>query len=135
MVSFILVMILVFTVTACAKSTNSGDLSDNGGSGEWPTTLMGNLPKPDCTVVMVTEYDAKSMSGELIVVNYGDMTKEFAQSYIAQLETLGYVNGVSVSDELKIIFSGTSESTAAVNFDYDPATKTGNISYKPVPKP
>lgn len=109
------------------------ETAKNGGTA-WPSDKMGSLPLPECQVVSISEYDASSMSGELIVVNYSGMSKEFAASYIVMLAELGFVDGVSLNSNGKIIFSGTAQDASAVNFDYDEATQGGNISYKPVPK-
>lgn len=104
------------------------------GETAWPVSKMGNLPVPECQVVTVSEYDASSMSGELVLVNYSGMSKEFAVSYVVMLAELGFVDGVSLNSDGKILFSGTSQDASAVNFEYDEKTKGGNISYKPVPK-
>lgn len=124
------------TAEIATDETTDPVTEESAQSGEtaWPVSKMGNLPVPECQVVSVMEYDASSMSGELIIVNYSGMSKEFAASYIVMLAELGFVDGVSLNSNGKIIFSGTAQDASAVNFDYDEATQGGNISYKPVPK-
>lgn len=143
-ISMVLILMMVFTLTACSNekpvvtqdqpSTEVVEETETESSDAvWPEKLMGNMPVPECEIVSVYEYDASSMSGELVVVNYSDMSKEFAEKYMGMLTELGFVDGVSVVKDDKMIFSGTAPDKSAVNFDYDAKTQGGNISYKPAP--
>jgi hypothetical protein len=118
------------------ETTNEVATEETAQEGEtaWPVGKMGNLPVPECQVVSVFEYDAISMSGELIIVNYKGMSKAFAVHYTVMLAELGFVDGVSINSDGKILFSGTSHDASGVNFDFDEKTLGGNISYQPVPR-
>lgn len=143
-ISMVLILVMVFMLAACSNekpvetqdqtNTEATEKTETGNADAvWPEKLMGNMPVPECEIVSVFEYDASSMSGELTMVNYSGMSKEFAGKYISMLTELGFADGVSSAKDDSMIFSGTAPDKSAVNFDYNSKTQGGNISYKPAP--
>ena len=145
-IMYVLIMVLIFSLTACSKPTTSESgttpdatqvevqteaQAESAENAVWPSERMGTLTEPQCKIVSVTQYEADSMAGKLTIVAYAEMSQETAIKFLESLTTLGFADGVSLSGEEKIIFSGTANDQSTVNFDYDVKTKMGNISFAP----
>ena len=119
--------------TDASKSTQSSIQSSNSSQlDQWPDEFKGKLPTPVCKITDVMRYDENSMSGKLTIVNFSDMSKADAETYVEDLKAMGFTGGISLNDGTKIAFSGVgTDETAAngVNFMYVDSDQTGTISY------
>jgi len=119
--------------TDASASTQSSTLnSDSSQLDQWPDEFKGKLPTPVCKITNVTRYDEKSMSGKLTIVDFTDMSKADAETYVENLKTMGFSGGIYLNDGTKIVFSGVGtdkSATNGVNFMYLDSDQTGTISY------
>jgi len=117
------------TSSSTQSSTQSSDSSQLD---QWPDEFKGKIPTPVCKITNVMRYDEKSMSGKLTIVEFTDMSKSDAETYVEDLKALGFTGGISLNDGTKIAFSGVgTDETAAngINFMYLDSDQTGTISY------
>jgi len=117
---------------ASATTQGSTQSSDSSQLAKWPDEFNGKLPTPVCKITDVTRYDENSMSGKLTIVNFTDMSKADAETYVDSLKALGFSGGVDLNDGTKIVFSGIGTDQSAkngVNFMYLNSDQTGTISY------
>jgi len=94
---------------------------------KWPKDAMGDLPEPKAKISAVLNAD-KSKGG---TVGYSDMTIEDAKAYVEKLKELGYKDGISISDNDIISYSGKNGNGDSVMFTYNTSPKEGSITYAP----
>ena len=117
---------------ASATTQGSTQSSDSSQLAKWPDEFNGKLPTPVCKITDVTRYDENSMSGKLTLVNFSDMSKADAETYVASLKAMGFSSGIDLNDGTKIVFSGVGTDQSAengINFMYLNSDQTGTISY------
>jgi len=118
--------------SASTQSSTPTLNSDSSQLDQWPDEFKGKLPTPVCKITNVTRYDEKSMSGKLTIVNFTDMSKADAETYVENLKAMGFSGGIYLNDGTKIVFSGVGtdkSATNGVNFMYLDSDQTGMISY------
>ena len=93
---------------------------------KWPKGAMGELPEPKAKISAVVNAEA----GKGGSVAFGEMGLEDAKAYVEKLKELGYMGGLSISDEDLISHSGKNGSGASVIFNYSISPKEGSILYK-----
>lgn len=115
------------------SSTQSSTQSGNSAQlDQWPEEFNGKLPTPVCKITDVMRYDENSMSGKLTIVNFSDMSKADAETYVEELKALGFSGGITLNDGTRIAFSGVGTDQSAqngVNFMYLDSDQTGTIAY------
>ena len=107
------------------KVEKDGVSYETGNDLKWPKDAMGDLPEPKAKISAVLNADAEK-GGSLA---YEEMSLEDAKVYVEELKALGYKDGLNMSDEDLITYSGKNSDGYSVMFTYTLSTKGGSIMY------
>ena len=145
---FLFVMIAALLLSSCTSSkllnqggtTSQGQTNGNADTGntsppdiaigenmQWPSSQLGNLPQLNGKVTAVYK-DNQSNS---CIVSLSDCIIFDAAAYIAKLKSLGYVNGMDMSDGNGYLYYGTNSENNTATFTYTISTKEASITYTP----
>lgn len=102
-----------------------GGSIQSGDDLKWPKDAMGDLPEPKAKVTFIMAADG----GKGGSVNISDFDEDDAKKYIEKLKEMGFKEVLNLHDSESIVFGGTKEDGAQVNFGYSPDSKEGTITY------
>jgi len=93
----------------------------------WPGESLGDLPKPDATIIGVVDNGEQGCSAA-----FKEMSKADAEQYVESIKALGYTGNVmNMSDDESIFYMGSTEDGAIATFTYTIETEEGLIAYAP----
>lgn len=103
----------------------NGETYEAGENLDWPKDAMGELPEPKAKVTFVMKDDANM--GCTVTVE--EFSVKDAEKYLEMLKEKGFKEGMNISDEDGIMFTGKKDDGSVVNFIYNPDSKDGTIAY------
>lgn len=119
--------------TASSKATGSmpsGTITGSGGTAQfgdnvpWPSDAMGNIPKPNANLTVVT----KDANSKTCGVYFDSMSEGDANTYFDTLKGLGY-KGFEGKDTESITLIGTDSAGNSITFVYNIGDGDGGIIY------
>ena len=153
-ISFVLLLILTLSITSCSSNTkNNGPAagssttattateqpattsvnsisSNKAPDAEWPSDLVGDLPKPDCKIDKIEKGKKGSITENATMIELSEMNKESADKYIDLLKVQGFNSQVNTKVGEAIEFIGMKDDkSASVQFTYSTTTEKCSIIY------
>ena len=144
-IAIILLLTLALTMTSCGASAknppqtaesspvtqkSSSDSQASSTDADWPSELVGDLPKPDCKIDKVEKGKKGSITENATMIELSDMSKESAQKYIDTLKGQGFTSQVDLSVGEAIEFIGAKDDkSATVQVTYSTTTNKCSIIY------
>lgn len=108
-----------------AKIEVDGGSIQSGDNLKWPKDAMGDLPEPKAKVTFIMAGEA----GKGGSVTISEFDEDDAKKYVEKLKDMGFKEVLNIQDSESIVFGGTSDNGAQVNFAYSPDSKEATITY------